>query len=33
VPDLADIRNMRRLLGELGVEIASGVERGVVLRS
>lgn len=32
VPDLADIRNMQRLLSELGVEIADD-ERGLVLRS
>lgn len=32
VPDLADIRNMQRLLTELGVEIADD-ERGLVLRS
>ena len=32
VPDLADIRNMQRLLRELGVEIADD-ERGLVLRA
>lgn len=32
VPDLADIRNMKRLLNELGVEIADD-ERGLTLRT